>query len=67
MSKKVGIHGNVRQVLISGARVPFDPRTTAEAHDTRDMTNVKANEKPLRAALRLQRLAEERAAERDAA
>lgn len=48
MARQIGIRQNTIQVVISGARVAFDPRGTAEAHDTRDPKNYKADEKPLR-------------------
>jgi hypothetical protein len=41
---------HIQQRIISGARVAFDPRTTEEAHATRDMTNRKALEQPMRRA-----------------
>jgi hypothetical protein len=50
-----------RQRFISGARVAFDPRTTAEVISTRDSNNYKANEKPLRTAQWELRQAEDRA------
>jgi hypothetical protein len=34
--------------IVSGARVMFDPRTTAEANHNRDMTNYVTKEKSLR-------------------
>jgi len=48
--KLIGIRQNTFQAVISGARVPFDPRTTAEVADTRDPENYKALEQPARKA-----------------
>ncbi len=48
MAKQVGIRQNCKQIFISGARVAFDPRITAEVADTRDMTNYKTLEQPRR-------------------
>jgi hypothetical protein len=48
MARKVGIRENTRQTIVSGARVPFDPRGTAEANDTRDPKNYKAAEQFMR-------------------
>ncbi len=42
MSEPTGISQNVQQRIISGARVAFDPRSTAKAHATRDYTNRKS-------------------------
>lgn len=50
MARRIGIDENTEQRVISGARVAFDARTTAEAHDTRSPKNRKAEEKPLREA-----------------
>jgi hypothetical protein len=61
MAQKIGIRQNVIQRFISGARVAFDPRTTAEVISTRDSNNYKANEKPLRTAQWELRQAEDRA------
>jgi hypothetical protein len=47
MSK--GIEGSLRNVLISGAKVSFDGRTTAEVETTRDTSkNLKARPKKKR-------------------
>jgi len=43
--KKIGIAENTEQRIVSGARVAFDPRTTAQADETRDPTNHKKNKK----------------------
>jgi hypothetical protein len=39
MAKRIGIDANSEQRIISGARVAFDTRITAEVDGTRDMTN----------------------------
>jgi hypothetical protein len=49
--KLVGIRQNVIQVYISGARVAFDPRTTAEVCETRDERNYKSEERLWRKSL----------------
>lgn len=41
--KAIGIGENVQQRIISGARVAFDPRTTAEVCDTRSPRNGKGD------------------------
>lgn len=47
MSK--GIEGSLRNVVISGAKVAFDGRTTAEVETTRDtQKNLKAKPKKRR-------------------
>lgn len=43
MAQRIGIDEHSEQRIISGARVAFDPRTTAEVEATRDMTNRKSN------------------------
>ena len=48
---KVGINANTEQRIISGARVAFDPCTTAEVSTTRDPKNRKADEKAMRTAM----------------
>ncbi len=48
MSRKIGIDQNSQQRIISGARVAFDPRTTAEVCDTRSARNGVADEQWLR-------------------
>ena len=48
MSQNIGIRQNVLQVVISGARVAFDPRSTEKVCTTRDPENYKAKEKFLR-------------------
>jgi hypothetical protein len=50
MSRKIGIDQNSQQRIISGARVAFDPRTTAEVCDTRSAKNGVADEQWLRKA-----------------
>lgn len=44
MSRKIGINANSQQRIISGARVAFDTRTTAEVCDTRSPRNGVADE-----------------------
>jgi hypothetical protein len=44
MARKIGINQNSIQMLISGARVAFDTRTTAEVCDTRSARNGVAEE-----------------------
>ena len=44
--------------IVSGARVAFDPRSTAEALVKRDMTNYKTEQEPQRAARWRKRQAE---------
>jgi hypothetical protein len=41
MAKRTGIEQNTVQKIVSGARVAFDPRTTAEVITSIDMTNRK--------------------------
>lgn len=48
MGKRIGIEQNTEQRVISGARVAFDLRTTAEANDTRSPKNLRAEERSLR-------------------
>jgi hypothetical protein len=49
MAKKlIGIRQNTFQRIASGARVAFDPRSTAEVCDTRDPENYKAREEYMR-------------------
>jgi hypothetical protein len=62
--KQIGIRQNTIQVRISGARVAFDPRTTAEVRDTLDDKNYKAAEKGMRTRLWEEREAERRAHQR---
>lgn len=50
MAQRIGIDQHTQQRIISGARVAFDTRVTAEVADTRDMTNRKSLEQPMRAA-----------------
>lgn len=50
MAKRIGIDQNSEQRIISGARVAFDKRITAEVDDTRDPTNRRALEQPMREA-----------------
>ena len=51
MAKKklgVGIRGNAFMAQISGAKVLFDPRTTAEVCESRDDKNYKSAERLFR-------------------
>jgi hypothetical protein len=61
--KLIGIRQNVIQTCISGARVAFDPRTTAEVRDTLDDKNYKAAEKYQRTRLWELRQSDKQAAE----
>lgn len=67
MAKKIpnGVRQNCSQIIVSGARVAFDSRTTEEVAQSIDPTNYKAQEKSLRKYRWELRQAEERA-ERDA-
>lgn len=68
MAKKlIGIRQNTIQVFISGARVAFDGRTTAEVCDTIDPSNYRAMEEPMRKRDWEIRQAEERSRRRQAA
>jgi hypothetical protein len=67
MAQKIGIRQNAIQVIISGARVPFDPRSTEQVEKTRDPNNYKANEQSWRKAKWEARQAEQRALRRQAA
>lgn len=49
MKLGVGIRGNSIQLLVSSARVAFDPRTVEDVEKSRDPKNYKAAEEPLRA------------------
>jgi len=42
---KIGIRQWVEQRIISGARVAFDPRTTAEVDSTRDPQNYRSRDR----------------------
>ena len=64
MSRKLGINQNSEQRIISGARVAFDPRTTAEVCDTRSPRNGVADEAIYRKMAWQER---QRAGEREAA
>lgn len=55
-----GIRGNAFMTVISGAKVLFDPRTTAEVMDSRDEKNWKAAEQSFRKARWEERLREKR-------
>jgi len=48
MAQSIGIRQNAVQRIISGCKVPFDPRTTEEVCSTRDPENYKAKEKLFR-------------------
>ena len=61
MAKKIGIRMNAIQIRISGARVAFDPRTTAEVCDSRDDKNYMSAEKAWRTAQWEDRQREKRA------
>ena len=37
-----------KRIIVSGARVNFDPRGTAEANTSRDPKNYKSEEAPMR-------------------
>lgn len=41
MAQRIGIDQNSVQKIVSGARVAFDPRTTAEVEKSRDPANRK--------------------------
>jgi hypothetical protein len=55
------------QRIISGARVAFDPRMTAEAHVSRDEENYKSKERPMRRNAWEARMAEKRRGQKGAA
>lgn len=59
----MGIRKATIQRRISGCRVAFDPRTTAEAHVDRDERNYKAEEQAMRKADWIERTRERQAAE----
>ena len=48
MAQSIGIRQNAVQRIISGCKVPFDPRTTEEVCSTRDPENYKAKERLFR-------------------
>lgn len=48
MAQRIGIADHTQQRIIGGARVAFDSRITAEVNDTRDMTNRRTLEQPMR-------------------
>jgi len=54
-----GIRENTLQVLISGARVAFDLRSTEEVEKSRSPKNFKAAEEPMRKRLWEERVREE--------
>ena len=56
----IGLRGNVYQRIISGCRVPFDPRTTEEVQATRDDKNYKQAEKLVRKEMWQERQREKR-------
>lgn len=60
MAKRVGIRQNAVMKEVSGCKVPFDPRTTAEVCDSRDDKNYKAAEEMARKLLREERQREQR-------
>lgn len=55
-----GIRGNALMVMISGAKVLFDPRTTEEVCESRSDKNMKAAEQGFRKAAWEERLREKR-------
>jgi len=48
MAQSIGIRQNAVQRIISGCKVPFDPRTTEQVCTTRDPENYKAKERLFR-------------------
>lgn len=61
MAQRIGIDHHIQQRVISGARVAFDPRLTSEVNDTRDMTNRRTLEAPMRRVMWQDRQREKRA------